>query len=183
MTSVLKVDNIQNSSGTSALSIDSSGVVSLPNSVECDLWSLQSDFSTTNSHPTDWARETAYGSTYVGTGMTVSSGVFSFPKTGVYKVSANIGFVVAGADGTAAIYLQATTDNSSYGNVCWAGEGNRGTNDVSSAVSLQYIINVDNTDNVKVRFYTNSLSSGSHIRGDGSVMETNVMFERIADAQ
>jgi len=31
MTSVLKVDNIQNSSGTSALEIDSSGILSIPN--------------------------------------------------------------------------------------------------------------------------------------------------------
>ena len=187
MTSVIKVDNIQNSSGTSALSIDSSGNVSgvlEDNAAEFDQWYLTASH-TTNATITNWARAdgagNATGWTKVGTGMSHSSGVFTFPRTGVYRVHINAQFRDNGDDNVAA-NIEVTTDNSTYTQVGQALSGNDSSQ--NSTATLFYFVNVTDTSNVKVRFSADSLASGSFLHGEGSgKIRSNVLFERIAPAQ
>ena len=67
MTSIIKVDNIQNSSGTSAMSIDSSGDVTFT-TAEIDLYRLSADF-TSNAVMTGWERPDDGHFAKLGTGM------------------------------------------------------------------------------------------------------------------
>ena len=80
MTSTLKVDTLQTTSGAEFIE---------PN-YEIDNWKLNSSFSTNDSTVTGWVRCNNTTSSYIGTGMSVSSGVFAFPKTGLYKVTVNL---------------------------------------------------------------------------------------------
>jgi hypothetical protein len=83
MTSVLKVDNIQNSSGTSALSIDSSGRVSLPKLIAFHVYKDNgSGMSPVN--PVVFNNET----TNVGSHYSTSTGRFTAPIAGLYKFEA-----------------------------------------------------------------------------------------------
>ena len=183
MTSVLKVDNIQNSSGTSAMNIDSSGLVSLPNSVYITRFELSAN-QTSNAVITNWASmRLAKQISSVGTAVTVSSGIFTFPVTGVWKITIQARILSGSGDSTAGLYLNATTDNSTYTNYIFASEGDSaGTS--TGGIFLQEILNVDDVSNVKVQVEATSLASGSQIYGasTGSV-RTWCSFERITDAQ
>ena len=53
---------------------------------ELDLWTINADH-TTNATITTWTRPSHIGYAKAGTGMTHSSGIFTFPSTGLWKIS------------------------------------------------------------------------------------------------
>ena len=53
-----------------------------------DQWRLTSDIATDTSPLTNWERVDSSGQGSIGSAMTVSSGLFTFPSTGIYLVSA-----------------------------------------------------------------------------------------------
>tara|TARA_B000000441_G_C21419218_1_gene164789 strand:- start:10 stop:420 length:411 start_codon:yes stop_codon:yes gene_type:complete len=54
-----------------------------------DQWRLSSDSGENNGYITsNWERCDTYGFGQLGTGMTESSGVFTFPSTGIYRIDA-----------------------------------------------------------------------------------------------
>lgn len=147
---------------------------------ELDQWYLTGTH-TGNATITAWARVTQTGWSKVGTGMSHSSGVFTFPSTGLYKVSLFAQFRDDGDDNMAAD-IQVTTNNSTYASVIQALSGETSAQNSASAVS--YFVNVTDTSNVKVRFISDSIDASSYIIGWVSdKIRTNVMFERLADAQ
>ena len=96
MSSVLKVDAIQNTAGTSALTIDSGGQVALPqndNITQFQLTSSQTVNSTTPATLTGWTQmnnQNTYGFKQVGSAISESSGVFTANKLGLYRVYAEV---------------------------------------------------------------------------------------------
>jgi hypothetical protein len=61
--------------------------------------------------------DTAPALSYLGSQMTESSGVFTFPSTGIYYITFAASFQLNGDDRAPAVYIEATTDNSSYSNL------------------------------------------------------------------
>ena len=178
-----KIDTMAASKLTGALpAIDGSSLTGIDSGfTEVDQWYLNAGSHTGNSTITDWARVTQTGWSKVGTGMSHSSGVFTFPSTGLYKVSLFAQFRDDQDDNMAAD-IEVTTDNSTYTVVIQALSGE--TSGQNSASAVSYFVNVTDTSNVKVRFSADSLDSGSYIIGVSSdKIRTNVMFERIAPAQ
>ena len=49
MASILNVDQIRTAAGTNAMTIDSSGYVSMPNTTELDIWNLPSNVTISGS--------------------------------------------------------------------------------------------------------------------------------------
>lgn len=183
MTSVLKVDNIQTSSGTSALSIDSSGYVNMPNTAEIDIWYLTSNISVSGSTTgvisglarwaTNWEK--------VGTGMTESSGVFTFPSTGKWKAFAKL----YGSSSSTAHYmgLQAalsTDSGSSFNNLGFAYQG--ATSGEYFDTSFPFYIDVTDASTHRVKFNYQTHGSGS-IGGHSSELKTFFIFEKLASTQ
>ena len=92
MTSTLKVDQIQNSSGTSGLSIDSNGVVT--KSV-IPAWRVtRSSNQSGLSNQTNVAQfnTTSGKNCFIQGGCTLSSGVITIPVTGLYQINFNLRF-------------------------------------------------------------------------------------------
>jgi hypothetical protein len=180
MTSVIKVDNIQNSTGTAAISIDGSGQVSMPNTVEIDQWYLTATFSTNNATITGWARQGHAFGGYAGTGMTESSGVFTFPSTGLWRVSGNF-LIVAGAGDTSCGFLTQVSSNSgsSYTNIGGVFE----SQNTNTSGSFQQLINVTNASTYRFKLEASGLNASSNILGQTDLDYSALMFERITDAQ
>ena len=153
------------------------------NSIYFTRFELSAD-QTSNAVITNWASmRLAKQISSVGTAVTVSSGIFTFPVTGVWKITFQARILSGSGDSTAGVYLNATTDNSTYTNYIFASEGDSaGTS--TGGIFIQDILNVDDISNVKVQFEASSLASGSQIYGasTGSV-RTWCSFERITDAQ
>ena len=103
---------------------------------------------------TDWNRVSGGGFGTLGTGMSESGGIFTFPSTGIYLVTWQAYAETSTTSGVNAVNIYVTTDNSSY------------SNRASSLFSMEYdmsgynygnghasaMIDVTNVSNVKVKF-------------------------------
>nr|BAR25928.1 filamentous hemagglutinin-like protein [uncultured Mediterranean phage uvMED] len=152
---------------------------------QADLWRYTGSTSTSNTRTVisadlERADDASFG--YIGSGMTQSSGIFTFPETGIYYVTAQMNYYSSGADSRYVnSIIQATTDNSSYDNICFGRSylnytyGTTYTNAIASCY-----IDVTNTSNVKVKFLTQS-ESGENMNGNTDINETFFTFIRLGD--
>ena len=152
-----------------------------------DKW-VGSTTPTGNQNPfTDWVRHNATKSPLLGTGMSHSSGIFTFPKTGVYLVRFNADmYNTSSAERTIDCDIMFTTDNSSYsllqnssGNV-----HNVGGYNIHTTVQVQAMLDVTSTSNVKVQFKITAYNNASTLKAQGYGAAggyTYVDFTRVAD--
>ena len=112
MTSILKVDTIQDADGNNIINESSntitigasgdtlqasSGTTNNLGISEIDQWRLSADLSITTLNTltnitANWERNDNTGFGRVGTGMTESSGTFTFPSTGIYLITTTFVF-------------------------------------------------------------------------------------------
>ena len=148
-----------------------------------DQWRLTADTSITTSDQTissNLERVDSTGFNYIGSGMSQSSGIFTFPSTGIYYVRFQGMFNNIGSDTNYAyLYLEVTTNNSSYGNISYAAAGNepdgQGTN------PGDYFVDVTDTSNVKVRFRTVASGGDYRVMGNTGYNRTSFTFIRLGD--
>jgi len=184
MSSILKVDQLQDSGGNAIITSNGSGTFtsSLPNTgiTMADQWRLTTAF-TGNAEPisSNLERNDTQFSV-IGTGMTESSGIFSFPSTGIYLIRFFQGFQFK--DGNALFRggrIKYTTNNSSYNDL--AGILRNGLDEGYDTRSIEAIIDVTDTSNIKVRFDTVSASTNDRTLGNSSYNETCMTFIRLGD--
>ena len=181
MSSVLKVSSIQDpTNSNTALSIDSSGRVTMANTVEIDMWMLTASHTTNADISSGWSRPPYATASYAGTGMTESSGVFTFPSTGLWKVTGTFFIVAVSGDTSAGIIIQVSTNsgtNFTTTGGCFASES------INNSSSFQTLVNVTNASTTQFKLVSSGLNSGSNITGDASRDYSSLIFERITDAQ
>ena len=115
----------------------------------------------------------------IGSAMSVSSGVFTFPSTGIYLVTyKGSGYTVSSGDNVS-LSMNVTTDNSSYTQIdsSAAGDGEQRNFTVSGGS----LIDVTDTSNVKVSFSAGSINSGSQFDGNTAENRTCFTFIRLGD--
>ena len=117
---------------------------------------------------------------YIGGGMSVSSGTWTFPATGIYLVRM-IGGATVVADDNIDLTLKVTTNNSSYDEVAQAYDSGDGSSTSSSNMVGEGIVDVTDTSNVKVRFKAGSIGSGSYFVGSTDLNNTYFTFIRLGD--
>ena len=123
----------------------------------------------------------------VGSQMAVSSGVFTFPQTGMYLVSFTAHFTWGG-QGNSAEYLttsiQVTTNNSSY---TARAEGDNAIGMAADTFTwylgshCSFLVDVTDTSNVKVRFGVDASNSSITCRGNTNTNLTYMTFLRLGD--
>ena len=116
-------------------------------------------------------------------GMSVSSGVWTFPSTGFYWVQASVAYDEqnsTGADPGFRTEIQVTTDNSSYNSHGIGYAHLSGTNYQDQGIATS-IIDVTDTANVKVKFRTVGLTDGNRIIGNSTEDLTSFKFIRLGD--
>jgi len=143
-----------------------------------DQWRLTSDRST-NGVFTNLEQVDNSGFSNLGTAMSESSGVFTFPSTGIYLIIVDSFIGINGYDNIAILY-EVTLDDSSFATLGLISQGND-ENLVDGQMSGTAMIDVTDTTQVKVRFSGSSIGAGSSIRGDTSRNETTFTFIRLGD--
>ena len=150
-----------------------------------DAWVITSDFTTDSSSPdymnSNWARQDLGNSLFekIGTGMTESSGIFTFPSTGKYQINAEWSLNANGVtDNNVLGSIYATYNNSTYTMIARASVSVTGTNTYN--VSAQAMIDVTDTSQIKVRLASDS-SNGVTFQGQNGSMQTGIIFKRIGD--
>ena len=147
-----------------------------------DQWRITSDHSGVADITANWERNdnSEYGS--IGTGMSESSGIFTFPSTGIYRVDANATlYVTGGGSDYVQVQIKATTDNSSYSASSIAYGFADGENKYSN-MAIVSIIDVTNTTNVKIKLsLTQNESNTPKLAGSTSINRTYLTFTRLGD--
>ena len=152
-----------------------------------DSWYVNSGLdpsSGTNAITANWERGTAsqYGS--IGSAMTQSSGLFTFPSTGIYYMSINGGYYRSNTSehNYLGFTIQTTGDNgSSYTTAAsvYNALPSQGGNTYSS-MATYFIFDCTNTSTHKVRFATEADAGGTTIV-DIAGKRFNVIFIRLGD--
>ena len=151
---------------------------------EVDQWYLTTNITSNGDITGNLSRNTLTGSGCpLGTGMTESSGVFSFPSTGKYLVICQ---AHVGCDDSDNVYIltKVTVNNGgAYTTVASAGDGNNGSGSREGQGITFYLLDVTDVGQVKVKFEVTSLGGGgsSYVKGQASDMSTAFHFIRIGD--
>ena len=116
---------------------------------------------------------------YKGTGMTESSGVFTFPSTGLWRVDFNAQFYYHNAaSDQIASYIYVTTDNSSYSASVRAFTELDANGEFTSSVCTK-LVDVTDTAQVKVKFRAGA--DGIYTTGNTNASYTYITFQRYGD--
>jgi hypothetical protein len=146
-----------------------------------DTWRCTTNLDGPSGVLTNLERTDESSSGIVGTGMTQSSGVFTFPSTGIYMVFATCHFIHFNGDGLAQVAIEVTTDNSSFDLSSAIRSGHVGTTDVYRTHSGFAMVDVTDTSLVKVRFNCSLFGSETRLAGNTDGSYTHFYFIRLGD--
>ena len=146
------------------------------------IWLLTADTALTgNSSMADItaniAESAVTGYARIGDPMSVSSGVFTFPSTGIWEVEGIFNF--SGSEGYAQGSIYVTTNNATWSQVALSSE--ESDNQEYGQANLKAQIDVTDTANVKVKFQQGGTMSGNALKGNSSYMRTGFLFRRLGD--
>jgi len=123
-----------------------------------DQWRITADTTMAGSgdfFTANWEQVDTSGQGTVGSAMTESSGVFTFPETGVYWIYFN-GTLYTGTNATGSVKLgleiHVTTNNSTYTAVADGNDWNPSNQFTYKQVDVASMIDVTDTTQVKIKF-------------------------------
>ena len=129
-----------------------------------------------------WERDDEPNNCLLGGGVSESSGVFTFPKTGMYDIRFFAKWFVNGTERYADTYIVTSTNGSSWNNATQVGGSISGAVDSSNTVQTtvtSYLFDVrDLSHAVRFAIYFGNNSVG--VSGNTDICETYVQFIRLA---
>tara|TARA_B100000513_G_scaffold193915_1_gene121950 strand:- start:348 stop:953 length:606 start_codon:yes stop_codon:yes gene_type:complete len=149
---------------------------------QADEWRVHTNFDTYDAYLTsNWERnDTAFS--LIGSGMTESSGVFTFPATGIYSVDFRLGAYRTSAQYIRYVgaFIYATTDNSSW-NTRAQSYGSIADDAIANCtVPAGMIFDVQDTSTHKVKFRILAEDTVT-VRTGTDRQDTGVRFIRLGD--
>ena len=206
MTAILKVDTIQDTAGNNIINESSdtitigasgdttnivgtlqnngSAVASTNGITMADSWRITANFTSssgTNDFSSNWERSDQAAIGQIGSAMTESSGIFTFPSTGVYFITAQIYCMYSAA---AVQYLGAilntTTNNSSYTQIAQAYTHIEAVSSQHSHVALNTLFDVTDTSTHKIKF-SYEAQNAFLVGGSSGNDRTFMRFIRLGD--
>ena len=147
---------------------------------EADQWRVTATGTGTGVFTANWERnDTNFDK--VGTGMSESSGIFTFPSTGIYKID----FQATGKNNAQTDYvsyrIETTPDNSTYAT---ASQQYAACNTANSFCNfyMSVIFDVTNTTTHKVRFNHDQNEAGTFEKSSSTTAQvTGATFIRLGD--
>ena len=205
MTAILKVDTIQDTSGNNiinessdTITIGASGdttnivgtlhnngsAVATTNGITvAGIFRLTTTFQgdaipiTSNLEEVD-----TDGYSRIGTAITLSSGIFSFPSTGIYLISAQGSFQTESgqSDNYRTLQIRTTTNNSTYGVAAVGWDGGIDSTEYGGTFT-QCMFDVTDVSTHKVQFAVDSNNAQTYVLGDTNENKTAFTFVRLGD--
>ena len=209
MTSILKADTIQDTDGnniinenSNTITIGASGdttniIGTLQNNgsaliggiTMAQQWRLSANFTCNNNSQTvtGWEAADQTGSVSIGSAMTESSGVFTFPQTGIYEIHQTMVFgSTDSADTNVSSVMQLSTNSGGAytdQSLLWIGFESDGSSPPSRQTAHQNILlDVTNisTDRFRVQG-SNGDATNAFFEGNTNYNVTTLLFKRIGD--
>jgi len=151
---------------------------------EADQWRLTSPFYTdTDPISANLERIDDASAGQLGSGMSVSSGVWTFPSTGIYLVQARCSITnTTGSESVIYLITHATLDNgSNWDEITRTRASGKNTSYNSYTTNSFVLVDVTDTSNVKLKFSTSSHDSGTAMNGVTDRNETGFLFIKLGD--
>jgi len=153
-----------------------------------DQWRITSNISLTGGVgadiTTNWERVDTSSPVLLGTGMTESSGVFTFPQTGLWELDFQFTYNNTTGDTRyifTTVLLATDGVNFNVAPVIITPHVARSEGDSTITVAYgSYILDVTNTSNFKIKINANP-SSNILLNGDTSSTRSGIIFKRIGD--
>ena len=143
-----------------------------------DQWSITSDNNKTNGQviDTNWERSD-YFFAQIGTGMTESSGIFTFPQTGIYFIMSQHHMNTSAS--YCGVQMRVSSDSGgSYSTVSYGSITN--TNNGYHHLSLHAVVDIQNASTY--RFGLRALNTANvQYSGDSDSLRNGVTFIRLGD--
>jgi len=152
---------------------------------EADQWRLTADTAGgTNADITANLERVDYTNfAKIGTGMTESSGVFTFPSTGLWHVISNPMYQTNN-DANAYLFTNLSSDSgSNYSSIAVVNGASDNTGNTAISLYVSAFVNVTNASTFRIKFTSSSFSTNTFLRGDTTQNETNFTFIRLGDSQ
>ena len=170
--------------GVERMSITNSGVSGITAGITmADQWRVTSGFDSYNTIINiNWERQDTYSPGLIGSGMSESSGIFTFPTTGIYRID----FQSHAMRGSGAfiryvgITIDVTTNNSNYNLVSNSYSSISNDDQAFAAMYCTTLFDVTDVSTHKVRFVVYAENTVSW-EGDTSSNRTSVIFTRLGD--
>jgi len=148
-----------------------------------DQWRLTSNI-TSNTDPIQSNLQRVDDTPFakIGDGMSVSSGIWSFPTTGIYLILATAKGFSSSSNDTFKILSYVTIDGgSNYDLMTETTLGSESSGGAGQSATTPIIVNVTDTSQVKIKFTTASMNSGTQFEGEGTHNKTSFTFLRLGD--
>ena len=170
--SLVKLNIARGVTGTLPTSNYTSGIT------EADQWRITTSFNgSSNPITANWERnDTVFAK--IGTGMSESSGIFTFPSTGIYKITFSLQVYNASTSDGVYAQVHATTNDSSYSLIVERHMSLKTSGDTEEGYAITTFDCTD-TSTHKLKFIAADFKSSSVINGDSTKSETYVIFEKL----
>ena len=174
------------------ITIDGGTGVILHNGIEIasdkmhDQWVIESDTSAdgyTSNIINNWTRSSISGAGAYLTGMSHSSGVFTFPKTGIYRVDFKLNYYRSDHRRYVGAVMELSTNSGgSYADLSrsYTGLYDVDSNNSFGTTNVYTYVDVQNASTYRIRFKAFG-DSPITIYGANDDIRTTVLFERIAN--
>ena len=176
---IVDTDVLADNAVTSAKSSLTEGITMV------DQWRLTANTSITASTAyymdSNWERVDSDNFGQLGTGMTESSGVFTFPTTGIYLVQNTTNFRNPSSNSGGYAYITVSTNGgSSFDDAAlslgWVSASNR-----YSTATCSHVLDVTDTSQIKVMLKVYVTSSSTVAEGNTNRTMTGMTFMRLGD--
>jgi hypothetical protein len=177
---------------TNAGSLGSDKTITIPNETGTmlttggamfDIWRQTADrtgSATDYELTSNWERVDDATIGFIGTGMSESSGIFTFPSTGIYKITFSLEVNNSSDTDGVQARIQATTDDSSYNTIIFREISIRASGDTEEGYAIT-TFDCTNTSTHKLKFVAAGFKSSTVMNGSSTNSETYVIFERLGD--
>ena len=171
-----KTITIPNTTGTMALTSDiTSGLSS------AQQFRLTANVTSTGDITSNWAVPNTENQGNLGSLVSESSGIFTFPSTGFYYIRFDVDHTVTVAANTFGIIeILLTDDNSTYTSAAFAYFGGQSDYDQGFG-GISTIIDVTNTTNDKVKFKFTDQTGNPRINGSTTQNKSVVTFLKLGE--
>jgi hypothetical protein len=149
---------------------------------ESDTWRITTSFQG-NTVPitANWERDDTYLNSNMGTGMTESSGVFSFPSTGVYQIDFRLQFSSGGTDNDYILGKIELTQNNSAFNIISQQYSAIKNNSAYGGMSATAVKRITDVSNQKINFGTSSQDNNHYVQGNSNANYSYAVFTKLGD--
>ena len=182
--SVVKTDTISEKTSAAGVTIDGvlikDGVVANATVTEYDSWQLNSNLTASAAPITNFDRPDGTLQVKIGTGMSISSGIFTFPSTGIWEVRAELLYSQSADQQYVNVKLYATDDDGS----AWdeiAYNGYRASNNSVGSGTIRALLDIEDVSTDKVKWEFEDADGSGSLLGESTRNRSHFTFIRIGD--